>query len=90
MIETVMRFGTPIWRAEAELPRNAYEWAVEYKEDNPVTKPQVRSSRGGYQSLPRTFDYLPPLYRQHITEISEVLLGGKKFKLGNWCVNVNQ
>ena len=90
MIETVMRFGSPIWRAEAELPRNAYEWAVEYKEDNPITKPQVRSSRGGYQSLPRTFDYLPPLYRQHITEISEVLLGGKKFKLGNWWLNVNQ
>ena len=50
MIETVMRFGSPIWRAEAELPQNAYEWAKEYKEDNPVTKPQVRSSRGGYQS----------------------------------------
>ena len=74
MIETVMRFGSPIWRAEAELPPNAYEWAKEYKEDNPVTNPQVRSSRGGYQSLPRTFDYLPPLYRQHITEISEVFL----------------
>ena len=90
MIETVMRFGSPIWRAEAELPQNAYEWAIEYKEDNPVTKPQVRSSRGGYQSLPRTFDYLPPLYKQHIEEICDVLLGGKKFVLGNWWLNINQ
>ena len=48
MIETKQVFSTPIWRAYNELPRGAYEWALEYQEEN-ESKP--RSNRGGYQSV---------------------------------------
>ena len=29
-----MKFGSPIWRTYNELPRGAYEWALDYQEDN--------------------------------------------------------
>ena len=58
-----MKFGSPIWRAYNELPRGAYEWALDYQEDN---ENKTRSNRGGYQSVAQTFDYLPFPFRDHI------------------------
>ena len=51
-----MKFGSPIWRAYTPLPRGAFEWAMDYKEDN---NNKQRSNRGGYQSVAQTFEYLP-------------------------------
>ena len=48
-----MKFGSPIWRAYNELPRGAYEWALDYQEDN---ENKTRSNRGGYQSVAQSFD----------------------------------
>ena len=62
-----MKFGSPIWRAYNELPRGAYEWALDYQEDN---ENKTRSNRGGYQSVAQTFDYL------HLKINSDLLIGG--------------
>ena len=63
MIETKQVFSTPIWRAYNELPRGAYEWALEYQEEN---ESKLRSNRGGYQSVTQTSDFLPYIFRDHI------------------------
>jgi uncharacterized protein (TIGR02466 family) len=82
--ETVLKFGSPIWRAYKELPRGAYEWALDYKEDNDNKK---RSNRGGYQSVAQTFDYLPHLF---ISNIKESFSFMKNVRMANWWLNVNE
>ncbi len=89
--EKVIKFGSPIWRAYTPPQRNAYEWAMDYKEDN---ENQRRSNRGGYQSIARSFDYLPPFYAEHIFKTLKILLKteskGIDFQLGDWWINVNK
>ena len=83
-METVMKFGTPIWRTYNELPRGTYEWALDYKEDNDNKQ---RSNRGGYQSVAQTFDYLPLPFRKHILDS---LTFKDKIRPANWWLNVNE
>ena len=83
-METVMKFGTPLWRTYNELPRGAYEWALDYKEDNDNKQ---RSNRGGYQSVAQTFDYLPFPFREHILNSFEFK---DKIRPANWWLNVNE
>ena len=89
--EKVIKFGSPIWRAYTPPQRNAYEWAMDYKEDN---ENQRRSNRGGYQSIARSFDYLPPFYAEHIFKTLKILLKtesrGIDFQLGEWWLNVSK
>ena len=83
-METVMKFGTPMWRTYNELPRGAYESALDYKEDNDNKQ---RSNRGGYQSVAQTFDYLPLPFREHILDS---LTFKDKIRPANWWLNVNE
>ena len=84
MIETKQVFSTPIWRAYNELPRGAYEWALEYQEEN-ESKP--RSNRGGYQSVPQTSDFLPYPFRDHILNSFPFR---DKIEMSSWWLNVNE
>ena len=84
MVETVMKFGSPIWRAYNELPRGAYEWALDYQEDN---ENKTRSNRGGYQSVAQTFDYLPFPFKDHILNSFKFK---DKLRPANWWLNVNE
>ena len=79
-----MKFGSPIWRAYNELPRGAYEWALDYQEDN---ENKTRSNRGGYQSVAQTFDYLPFPFRDHILNSFDFK---DKIRPANWWLNVSE
>ena len=79
-----MKFGSPIWRAYTPLPRGAFEWAMDYKEDNDNKQ---RSNRGGYQSVAQTFEYLPFPF---INTIRESFPFMKKVRMANWWLNVNE
>jgi len=46
--EVITLFKSPLWALWEELPKGAYEWALDYKKKNP-SDIQV-SNRGGYQS----------------------------------------
>ncbi len=83
-LETVMKFGSPIWRAYTPLPRGAFEWAMDYKEDNDNKQ---RSNRGGYQSVAQTFEYLPLPFINNIRESFPFM---KKVRMANWWLNVNE
>ena len=83
-METVMKFSTPIWRAYNKLPQGAYEWAMDYKEDNDNKQ---RSNRGGYQSVAQTFEYLPFPFINNIRESFPFM---KKVRMANWWLNVNE
>ena len=83
-LETVMKFGSPIWRAYTPLPRGAFEWAMDYKEDN---NNKQRSNRGGYQSVAQTFEYLPFPF---INTIRESFPFMKNVRMANWWLNVNE
>ena len=78
-----MKFGSPIWRAYTPLPRGAFEWAMDYKEDNDNKQ---RSNRGGYQSVAQTFEYLPFPFINNIRESFPFM---KKVRMANWWLNVN-
>jgi len=82
--ETVMKFSSPIWRAYAPLPRGAYEWAMDYQEDN---ENKTRSNRGGYQSVAQESDFLPYTFRDHILNCFPFK---DKIEIRNWWLNVNQ
>ena len=79
-----MKFGSPIWRAYTPLPRGAFEWAMDYKEDNDNKQ---RSNRGGYQSVAQSFDYLPFPFINNIRESFPFM---KKVRMANWWLNVNE
>ena len=79
-----MKFGSPIWRAYTPLPRGAFEWAMDYKEDNDNKQ---RSNRGGYQSVAQTFEYLPLPFINNIRESFPFM---KKVRMANWWLNVNE
>ena len=79
-----MKFGSPIWRAYTPLPRGAYEWAMDYKEEN---ESEPRSSRGGYQSVPQRSDFLPYLFRDHILRSFPFR---DRMEMGWWWLNVNE
>ena len=83
-LETVMKFGSPIWRAYTPLPRGAFEWAMDYKEDN---NNKQRSNRGGYQSVAQSFDYLPFPFINNIRESFPFM---KNIRMANWWLNVNE
>tara|TARA_B100000131_G_scaffold136594_1_gene133231 strand:+ start:211 stop:744 length:534 start_codon:yes stop_codon:yes gene_type:complete len=83
-METVMKFGTPIWRTYNALPQGAYEWAMDYKEDNDGKQ---RSNRGGYQSVAQSFDYLPYIFRDHILNSFDFK---DKIRPANWWLNVSE
>ncbi len=82
-LETVMKFGSPIWRAYTPLPRGAFEWAMDYKEEN---ESEPRSNRGGYQSVPQSSDFLPYPFRDHILNSFSFR---DKIDMGSWWLNVN-
>jgi|TARA_B100001175_G_C19282804_1_gene529657 uncharacterized protein (TIGR02466 family) len=84
MIETKQVFSTPIWRAYNELPRGAYEWALEYQEEN---ESKLRSNRGGYQSVTQTSDFLPYIFRDHIINSFPFK---DKIEMDSWWLNINQ
>ena len=79
-----MKFGSPIWRAYTPLPRGAFEWAMDYKEDNDNKQ---RSNRGGYQSVAQSFDYLPFPFINNIRESFPFM---KNVRMANWWLNVNE
>ena len=79
-----MKFGSPIWRAYTPLPRGAFEWAMDYKEDNDNKQ---RSNRGGYQSVAQTFEYLPFPFINNIRESFPFM---KNVRMANWWLNVNE
>ena len=79
-----MKFGSPIWRAYTPLPRGAFEWAMDYKEDNDNKQ---RSNRGGYQSVAQSFDYLPFPFINNIRESFPFM---KNIRMANWWLNVNE
>ena len=83
-LETVIKFGSPIWRAYTPLPRGAYEWALDYKEDN---ESKTRSGRGGYQSVAQDSDFLPYPFRDHILNTFPFK---DKVRMDSWWLNVNQ
>jgi len=76
-------FPTPIWHIKEELPRGAYDWALEIQKNNKSVR---RSNVGGYQSN-ATVDWTTMVYKQHILKCLNVL---PRFQLSNWWVNINK
>lgn len=76
-------FPTPIWHIKEELPRGAYNWALEIQKNNKSVR---KSNVGGYQSND-TLDWTAMVYKQHILKCLEIL---PKFQLDNWWININK
>ena len=76
-------FPTPIWHIKEELPRGAYNWALEIQKNNKSVR---KSNVGGYQSN-ATLDWTAMVYKQHILKCLETL---PRFQLSNWWININK
>jgi len=77
-------YATPFWHFAKELPPNAHEWALWYKEQYECV--QV-SNRGGYQSPSRPWQEFE--FKDHISSMLSNFKEFKNFYITNWWLNVN-
>ena len=83
--EVITLFKSPLWIMEDELPKGAYEWALDYRKKNPSDV--VKSNRGGYQSLSRPWQEFE--FKDHIESVLNEFKEYKNLNFSNWWLNIN-
>ena len=75
-------FSTPLWYIEKDLPKGAYEWALDTEKN---VEGREMSNRGGYQSIPLEITEFK--YLDHLKSMMVFL---PKFIFCNMWLNVNR